>query len=101
MTGATRYIRLLSAVSAHETDWVESSASKNLKNMKSDAPGPDITDHGEQMSRLSSVLVACCSNHRLRPRPTRRGYPRRRWLRDRSRSRLQRRRTVGTSLPSR
>ena len=36
-------------------------------------PGPDITDHGEQMSRLPSVLGACCSNHRLRPRPTRRG----------------------------
>jgi hypothetical protein len=29
--------------------------------------------NGEQMSRLSSVLGACCSNHRLRPRPTRRG----------------------------
>jgi hypothetical protein len=29
--------------------------------------------NGEQMSRLSSVLGACCPNHRLRPRPTRRG----------------------------
>jgi hypothetical protein len=29
--------------------------------------------NGEQMSRLSSVLGTCCSNHRLRPRPTRRG----------------------------
>ena len=29
--------------------------------------------NGEQTSRLSSVLGACCWNHRLRPRPTRRG----------------------------
>jgi hypothetical protein len=29
--------------------------------------------NGEEMSRLSSVLGACCLNHRLRPRPTRRG----------------------------
>jgi hypothetical protein len=29
--------------------------------------------NGEQMSRLSSALGACFPNHRLRPRPTRRG----------------------------